>query len=193
MNYKYSLIVLVAAVVVSCTKDGANNSNTFLVSASKMIAIKGHAWDEVEPQLKKKKGYRYIKAPDSRSNDYKAVVDLPAIDDSNRSVKGRVLLNIGLDNRIFHASLNADSLPKAEAYAMMFNYNSESLKTLSRITDSIGGIQENNIGWNDKVSVVLAKLDNRIEADQLAITYRTNQSEFTMVVFRQNDGRYVFS
>jgi hypothetical protein len=108
-------------------------------------------------------------------------------------VKGRVLLNIGLDNRIFHASFNADSLPKAEAYAMMFNYNSESLKTLTRITDSIGGIQENNIGWNDKVSVVLAKLDSGIEADQLAITYRTNQSEFTMVVFRQNYGRYVFS
>jgi hypothetical protein len=56
MNYKYSLIVLVAAVVVSCTKDGANDSNTFLVSASKMIAIKGHVWDEVEPQLKKRRG-----------------------------------------------------------------------------------------------------------------------------------------
>lgn len=181
------------ATMLSCSKDGEDKNGIYLVSASKMIGIKRNSWSNVEPQLKNKTGYQYSKSPDNLSTVIKAAVHLPAIDDSNRAVNGTVLLNIAPDDWIFHASFDTEPLPKTEAYAMMLNYNAETLKTLTNITFSIGYIQENGWGSNDKVDVVLSKLNSGQEADHLGITYRTEQAEFTMVVFRQTDGLYTFS
>lgn len=193
MSYKYLFIVLATAAIFSCSKDGQSNRGIYLVSASKMIGIKSNSWSNVEPQLKSKTGYQYTKSPDNLSSVIKAEVHLPAIDDSNRAVNGAVLLNVAPDDRIFHASFDTEPLAKTVAYAMMLNYNKETLQTLTNVTFSIGQIQENGRGSNDKVDVVLTKLNSGQEADQLGITYRGAQGEFTMVVFRQTDGRYIFS
>ncbi len=193
MSYKYLFIVLATAAIFSCSKDGASERGLYIVSASKMVGIKSNNWSDVESQLKNRTGYRYTKSPENLSAIIKAEVQLPAIDDSNKAVKGAILLNIAPDNRISHASFHTDPLPKTVAYAMMLNYNKESLKTLTGITFSIGSIVENGRGGNDRVEVVLSKLDSGQEADQLAITYKSGQGEYTMVVFRQNDGRYIFS
>jgi hypothetical protein len=193
MGFKYLFIVLATAAIFSCSKDGVSKAGIYLVSASKMIGIKSNNWSEVEPQLKSKTGYKYSKSSDNLSNIIKAEVHLPAIDDSNRTVNGKILLNIAPDNRIFHAAFDTGPLFKTEAYAMMLNYNKETLKTITNITFSIGEIQENGRGRNDKVDVVLSKLNSGQDADQLGITYRGGQGEFTMVVFRQTDGRYIFS
>ncbi len=193
MSYKYLFFVLAIAALFSCSKDEASKSGIYIVSASKMIGLKSNSWSNVEPQLKNKKGYQYTKSPENLSNVIKAEVHLPAIDDSNRTVNGSIFLNIAPDDRVFHASFSSEPLPKTAAYAMMLNYNNETLKTLTGITSSIGQIQENRNGINDKVDVVLSKVLSGQDADILGITYKTGQGEYTMVVFRQNDGRYVFS
>ena len=76
---------------------------------------------------------------------------------------------------------------------MMLNYNNVSLQKLTGISFSIGQVVENGIGGNTTANVVLSKLNNGQEADQLGITYTSDQGEFTMVIFRQRDGRYIFS
>jgi hypothetical protein len=193
MSYKYLFFVLATAALFSCSKDGESIYGLYIVSASKMISLKTNSWETVEPQLKNKSGYQYNKAADNLSNVLKATVTLPAIDDSSRDVKGKILLNIAPDNRIFHASFDTEPISKTLAYAMMLNYNNETLKTLTAITSSIGQIQENQNGRNDRVDVVISKLNSGQDADILGITYKTGQAEHTMVVFRQNDGRYIFS
>lgn len=193
MRYKYLFIVLATAAIFSCSKDGESKRGLYIVSASKMIGIKSNSWSYVEPLLKNKTGYRYSKSPDNLNAVIKAEVHLPAIDDSNRTANGSILLNIAPDDRIFHASFTTVPLSKTAAYAMMLNYNKESLKTLTGISFSIGEIVENGWGGNDRVEVILSKLASGQEADQLAITYRSGQAEYTMVIFRQNDGRYIFS
>jgi len=194
MSYKYLFFVLVAtAVLFSCSKEGESKYGLYIVSASKMISLKNTSWERVEPELKNKTGYQYSKGADNVSSVLKAVVDLPAIDDSNRAVKGKILLNVAPDNRIFHASFDTGPMSKTLAYAMMLNYNQETLKTLTGITSSIGQIQENRSGRNDRVDSVISKIASGQDADILGITYKTAQAEHTMVVFRQDDGRYVFS
>lgn len=193
MRSEFLIIVLATALISSCGKDGQGRGDIYLVSAGKMIGIKSNSWSSVAPQLKNKKGYRYTKSPDNLSQVIKAEVHLPARDQSNRTVNGTILLNIAPDNSIFHASFNTDPLPKAVAYAMMLGYNEESLKTLSGITFSIGSFVQNGRGGNDRADVILSKVNSGQEAEQLGITYRSGQGEYTMVVFRQNDGRYVFS
>ena len=97
------------------------------------------------------------------------------------------------DNHVFHASFDAEPLEKTAAYAMMLNYNNETLKTLTSISSSIGGYVENGIGGNTTVSAILSKISNGQDADQLAVTYYSSQGNYTMVVFRQSDGKYIFS
>jgi hypothetical protein len=186
----FSLLVLVAVVALSCKKDAGD---TYVVSARKMIAITSNGWSASEPQLSGKRGYQYTKAADNLSTVIKAEVSLPAVDDSNRTAKGSILLNIAADNGIFYAAFDAEPLVKTAAYAMLLNYNSETLQTLQGITSSIGGYVENGNGGNTTVAAVLSKVSNGLAADQLAVTYNSGQGNYTMVVFRQNDGRYLFS
>lgn len=188
---RYFLFVLVTAGVLSCSKD--RERNTFLVSARKMISITTSDWNNTEPQLNGKTGYRYTKSPENLSTVIKAEVTLPAIDDSNRTAKGSVLLNIAPDNRVFHASFDTEPFAKVAAYAMLLNYNRESLETVSGVSGSIGEVIENGRGGNTTVDAVLSKVSSGQEADQLGVTYHTAQGKFTMVVFKQPDGRYVFS
>ena len=192
MNWKYFFIFLAIAAVFSCSKEG-NNGNTYIVSASKMIGLTGNNWSNVEVGLKFKKGYQYSKAPENLNSIIKAEVHLPAVDDSNRNVKGSILLNIAPDNTIFYSSFDTDPIPQATAYAMMQQYNRETLQTLTGISFSIGEVVENNVGGNTTVSTVVSKLASGQTADQLAIIYTSGQGSFTMVIFRQNDGSYVFS
>lgn len=191
--YNYLCILLASVAIGSCSKDGDSKYDLYIVSASKMIGIKSSNWDNVEPQLRNKPGYQYSKAADNLSNILQGVADLPALDDSNRAVTGKILLNIAPDNRIFHASFTTEPLSKEVAYALLLNYNKGTLNTLTTISSSFGSIVENGSGGNDRVEVVLSKLRSGQEADQLGITYRSPQGEHTMVVFRQNDGRYIFS
>jgi hypothetical protein len=185
-------LALVAVVTLSCSKDG-KEGNTYIVSARKMIAITSNGWSASEPQLSDKKGYQYTKAADNLSTVIKAEVTLPSVDDSNRNVKGSILLNIAPDNRIFYAAFDTEPLVKTAAYAMLMNYNNETLQTVSGISSSIGGYVENGSGGNTTVTAVLSKVSNGLEADQLAVTYNSSQGNYTMVVFRQTDGRYIFS
>ena len=191
MIRKLLLPALVALCALSCKKDSTDS--TYIVSARKMIGISSNDWRATESQLSSKAGYRYIKSADNLSTVIKAEVHLPAIDDSNRTAKGSILLNIAPDNRVFYASFNTEPLGKAAAYAMLLNYNNETVQTLSAITSSIGGFVENGNGGNTTVSAILSKISNGQEADQLDITYNAVQGKFTMAVFRQNDGRYIFS
>lgn len=193
MVYKYFLILLFAAVVFSCSKDAASKNDTYVVSARKMIGLTGNGWDNAESQLNDKRGYRYTKSPDNLSAFIKAEVHLPAVDDSNRAVKGTILLNIAPDNKVSYAAFDTEPLAKTVAYAMMLNYNNESLQTLTSVSSSIGEVVENGSGGNTTVGVVLSKVNNGQDADQLGVTYKSAQGSFTAVVFRQNDGRYILS
>ena len=123
----------------------------------------------------------------------KPEVHLLDIDDSNKAVSGTILLNVAPDNRISYAAFDTAPLTKTVAYAMMLNYNNESLQTLTGISSSIGEVVENRSGGNTTVGVVLSKLNSGQEADQLGITYNSARGRFTTVVFRQNDGRYILS
>ena len=70
---RYILIFVVASVLFSCVKFGSDGS-TYIVSASKMIGLTGNNWDNVESQLRNKKGYKYAKSPDNLSYIIKATV-----------------------------------------------------------------------------------------------------------------------
>jgi hypothetical protein len=192
MAYKYFLILLVATVLCSCSKDG-EGKNICVVSAPKIIGLTGNNWDDVSPQLRFKTGYEYTKAPNNMATIIKGEAHLPAVDDSNRVVKGRFLLNIAPDNTVSYASFDTEPVDKTIAYAMMLNYNNESLQLLTNISFSIGEVVENGIGGNTSVGIVLSKLTSAQEASQLGITYWSAQGNFTAVIFRQNDGRYIFS
>ena len=118
---------------------------------------------------------------------------LLALDDSNRVVNGNILMNIALDNRVQFTKFDTDPIDKSAAYAMMLNYYNNTLQSITGITYSNGEVIENGQGGNVPVSVVLSKLTSGQLADQLAITYNCTQGQFTMVVFKQTDGRFVFS
>jgi hypothetical protein len=186
-------IFFLVLVALSCQKHGDKEGDTYLISARKMIAITSNDWSASEPQLRSKTGYQYTNAADNLSNMIKAEVHLPAVDDSNRTARGSILLNIAPDNRISYAAFDTEPLVKTAAYAMLLNYNNETLQTLSGISSSIRGYVENESGGNTTVNAVLSKVSNGQEADQLAVTYNSSQGKYTMVVFRQNDGRYLFS
>lgn len=191
MIRKYFLLFLSVIAVASCRKDGSGN--TYVVSASKMIALTRDNWNNAESQLRHKKGYQYTKSPENISTVIKAEVSLPAVDNSNRNVKGSILLNIAPDNIVNYAAFNTDPVSRPAAYALMLNYDQETLQTVTGISSSLGEITENNMGGNTASSVILSKLNSGQTADKLAITYTSTQGSFTMAIFRQNDGRYIFS
>ena len=59
---KYFLIFLAATAVFSCSKDATSKSDTYIVSASKMIGLTGNSWGNAEPQLSDKIDYRYTES-----------------------------------------------------------------------------------------------------------------------------------
>lgn len=185
------LFALIMVAGVACSKDAVHN--TFMVSAKKMISITSTDWSLTERELRGKTGYRYTKSPDNLSSIIKAEVGLPSIDDSNRAVKGSILLNIAPDNHVFYAAFDTDPLVKTVAYAMLLNYNNETLQGLTGISSSIGEFSQNGSGGNTTATAVLSKIIGSEEADQLGVTYNSAQGKFAMIVFRQNDGRYIFS
>ena len=77
---------------------------------------------------------------------------------------------------------------------MMLNYHSESLKILTGITNALAAYTDNNMATNSTVADILEKLRNRQAVDQLSISYKTlpRGTTFSMVLFKQNDGLYVF-
>jgi hypothetical protein len=186
---RYFLSFLTMVIVLSCNKE--KQDGTYIVNAGKMIELSGYNWSNEASQLNRKTGYRYTAAP--ANSGIKAEVHLPALDDSNRAVNGTVLLNIANDNRVQFVMFNTDPIAQSAAYAMMLNYNNASLQSITGITSSIGEVVENGAGGNPPVSVVLSKLTNGQVADQLAITYYCAQGHFTMVIFKQSDGRFIFS
>jgi hypothetical protein len=191
MLRNFLLLSLATVTLLSCSKD--SDDDTYLVSAPKIIAITSNDWSVSEPGLKNKKDYKYTISPENQAAFIKAEVHLPAIDDSNRAVNGSVLLNIAPDNHVFYAAFNTEPLAKTAAYAMMLNYNNQTLQTLTGISSSIGGYVENGNGGNTTVAEILTKVSNGQEADQLAVTYNSSRGSYTAVVFRENDGRYIFS
>ena len=189
MISKYFVSFLTIVTILSCNKE--KQEGTYIVNASKIIGVTRNNWSNVEPQLNNKTGYRYTAAP--ANSGIKAEVHLLALDDSNRVVNGTMLLNIALDNRVQFTMFTTDPIVQSAAYAMMLNYYNGSLQSMTGITFSIGEVIENGVGGNVPVSVVLSKLINGQVADQLAITYNCTQGQFTMVIFKQSDGRFIFS
>ena len=186
---KYFLTSLTIITILSCNKE--KQEDTYIVNASKMIGLTGNNWSNIEPELNNKTGYKYTVAP--ANSGIKAAVDLLAIDDSNRVVSGSIILNIALDNRVQFTMFNTDTITKSAAYAMMLNYYNGTLHSITGIISSIGEVIENGMGGNVPVNVVLSKLINGQLADQLSITYNSAQGQFTMVIFKQSDGRFIFS
>jgi len=188
MTGRYLLGLLALVAVLSCSKE---KNDSYYVNASKMIGLTGNNWNNMESQLRDKNGYKYTTA--TPNSGIKAVVDLKAVDDSNRAVNGAILLNIANDNRVQFAMFNTDPITQSVAYAMMLNYNNASLQSISGITSSVGEVQENGMGSNPAVSVVLSKLTSGQIAETLGITYDCAQGHFTIVVFKQSDGHFIFS
>lgn len=186
---RYLLIFIAFVAVLSCNRE--KQDGIYIVNAGKMIDMAGNNWSNFKAQMHLKTGYEYTAS--LPSTGIKAEVHLPAVDDSNRVVSGTILLNIANDNRIQFTMFNTDPLPQSVAYAMMLNYNDGSLQSITGITFSIGELIENGAGGNPPVSTVLSKLINGQIADQLAITYNCAQGRFTMVIFKQSDGRFIFS
>jgi hypothetical protein len=193
MTGKNFLILSLAIIIFSCTKNEGSESNTYLVSADKMITIATTNWPVTEPQLKSKRGYQNTRITDSRAAYLKVIVQLPAVDDSNRAVKGRILLNITPDDRISHAAFDTEPLARTVAYAMMLNYHNETLNTLTGITGLTGQVVDAGRGSNPTADVVISKLTSGQEADQLAISYRLARGVSTIACLRQTDGRYLVS
>jgi hypothetical protein len=189
MIRKYFLSFLFLVALFSCSKD--KQANTYIVNAGKIIWITGNNWMNVESQLRTKVGYSYILAP--ASSGIKAEVHLPALDDSNRNVNGTFLLNTSHDNRVQVAMLTTDPVSQPVAYAMIMNYHGETLRSITGITSARGGLIENAAGSNPPVSTVLSKLTSGQIADQLSLTYDCAQGSFTMVIFKRNDGSFIFS
>ena len=188
-------MLMVAVALFSCKKDTVSKTEKYIVSASKMIGLTGDNWNNAESKLKNKVGYQYTGSSANASNLVKAEVRLPAIDDSSKIENGAIYLNVAPDNVIYYAAYQTEPTAQAVAYAMMLNYNNESLKTLNGITSSSGSYQNNNIGGSATVDDILSKLKSGQAAEQLAISYRVSArgTIFTMIVFKQNDGRYQFS
>ena len=190
MIRKHVLNFLALLTILSCNKEN-KDGGTYIVNASKVIGMARNNWSNVEPQLINKTGYQYTSSPPNTG--IKAEVHLLALDDSNRVVNGNILMNIALDNRVQFTKFDTDPIDKSAAYAMMLNYYNNTLQSITGITYSNGEVIENGQGGNVPVSVVLSKLTSGQLADQLAITYNCTQGQFTMVVFKQTDGRFVFS
>jgi hypothetical protein len=189
MINRYLLSFIAFFAVLSCTKE--KQRGTYIVNAARMIALTGNNWNNVESQLSLHTGYRYSIAP--ANSGIKAIVDLPALDDSTRTVSGKLLLNIATDNRVQFASFSTDPIAQPVAYEMMLSYNNASLQSISGITSSMGELVENGAGGNPPVATVLSKLISGQIVEKLAISYQCTQGRFTMVIFRQNDGRFIFS
>jgi hypothetical protein len=190
MKYKYLLLLLTLSTVYSCGKESAK-SDTYIVSANKIITLTKSNWNNLEGELSNKKDYQYKTVPSDPV--FKAVVYLPAIDDSNRTVKGNVLLNISHDNTVINARFDSDTLSQTLAFAMMLNYHRLTLQRITGIRFSIGQLLENGAGSNPSVNVILSKLSSGQSSDQLGISYECDQGRFAMIVFRQNNGSYIFS
>ena len=188
---RFCFILFAATLLFSCRKGATVNRQLCTVSANKMIDLGSKDWTYGEAELSNMFGYQYKAA--SPSIPIKATVKLIAVDDSNRTVTGSILLNVALDNTVSHAAFDTEAVPKETAYAMMLQYNKEALQTLTPLTSSIGGFVQNNMGGNTNVDVIVSKLTNLEEANQLSITYNSGRRKMTIVVFRQNDGLYIFS
>lgn len=189
-RYLFSLFVIVTAV--SCGKHKAENE-TYIASAEKVISLANHDWAYSEPELSNKEGYQYITAPANVAAQTKATVSLPAIDDSNRTVKGEVNIEIAPSNFLAYTVFVTDPLPKSVAFAMMLNYHHEALANLADITSTLGGLVQNNWGGNLPVDSVLARIySNADDCSQLNIIYFTTHGRFSANLFRQNDGSYRF-
>lgn len=191
MTRPHLLALLTLLLLFSCKSEKPAENDTYIVNAGKMIGINRNNYTNVEPQLINKAGYRYTTA--AAGIPIKAEVHLPALDDSNRVVPGNILLNIALDNRVQFAMFTTDAITQQAAYAMMLNYHRATLQLISGITFSIGEVIESGVGGNVQVSVVLSKLTTGQLADQLAITYNCAGGEFSMAIFKQPDGRFIFS
>lgn len=189
MNGKYIFSFIVIVTIFSCKKEG--NSETYIVNAIKMIEVTGNTWSNVESQFMNNTGYRY--STYSSTSGIYAEVHLPAIDDSNSIVHGSILLNIGTNNRVVFDMFNTDTIAQSVAYAMMLNYHNATVQSITGITFSVGELVENGMGSNLPVNMVLSKLISGQIADQLAITYYCIEGRFTMVLFKQQDGRFIFS
>jgi hypothetical protein len=190
---KFFLVFLVVTTAFSCKKDSASKDDMYIASASKIIDLGGSNWNNTEPQLKRKIGYRYEAAPPNVSAFHKAEVHLSAIDDSSRT-EGEVYLHIANSNIIDRALYAPPPLSQSAAYAMMLNYNNESLKIPGGVTPLQGQYIENGTGGLTSVNAILTKIKNGQAADNLLVTYAINGRGTTIQigVHRINDGRYEF-
>lgn len=186
---KYLLFLSLSGFLFSCGKDTA--TPIYIVSAAKMISMTGNDWSNVEPDVSNKKDYLFTKFPQP-SGDISSVVTMPAIDDSNRTVQGTFILNITVSNKIRYAGFSVSSLTQAEAYALMLNYNYETVQNVPDISFSIGDMADSAFMGNTPVTVIIEKLQTGADADKLAISYDTSIGSFIMVVSKLSDGTYAF-
>ncbi len=151
--------------------------------------------NDAEPQLSDKIGYRYEAATLAASSNVKGEANLPAVDDSSKIDNGAIYLNIIPENIVKYAAYTTGPISQAAAYAMMLNYNGESLKTLMGIMSTSGSITENNIAANAKIDVIVARLKSGQAADRINIFYKMGGRGITYIidVSKQSDGRYIFS
>lgn len=186
---KYLLLLSLFGLIISCGKD--TTSPFYIVSAAKMIAMTGNDWNTVEPELSNKKDYSFTKFPQP-SGDISSVVTMPAIDDSNRTIQGTFILNITVSNKIRYAGFSVSSLTQADAYALMLNYNNETVQNVPDISYSMGDMADSVFMGNTPVTVIVEKLQTGADAEKLAITYNTSIGSFMMVVSKLSDGTYAF-
>lgn len=194
MFKKYFYVLFVVSTVFSCKKEEVSQKEQYIVSASKMIGLTGIDWNNAEPELKSKWGYKYVAAQPNATNLVKAEIRLPTIDDSSKIEQGNLYFNVTPDNVISFARYYTDPIPQAAAYGMMLNYHGVSLKILTGITHTTASYEENNTGANSTVAGILEKLRDGQTKDRLAISYKTlpRGSTFSMLLFKQNDGNFVF-
>lgn len=192
---KYAFLLISAVSVLGCKKDSATNKEKYIVSASKMIGLTGKNWDDAAPDLNQKFGYQYVAASPGASNLVKAEVNLPAIDDSSKIEEGNLYINVTPDNLATFTAYRTKPIPQSAAYAMMLNYNNESLRILTGITYSWASYTEDNTGWNAPVDTVLSKLRSSKTEDRFSIGYKTlpRGTSFSLLLDKQADGQYIFS
>jgi hypothetical protein len=186
---KLLISVFLVLGLLSCSRD-KNEEGTYFVNASKLIEISGSNWANTEPKIKNKSGYNYSTSP--ASTGIKAVINLPAVDDSNRVVNGKLLLNLSNDNKVQATVFDTDPISQSAAFAMMLNYNHQTLKILTDTISSVGTLVDNGAGSNVPVSTALSNLTSGRTIDQIGIIYTTMHGRFTMAIFKQPDGRYLF-
>lgn len=193
-------LIAFSIVLFSCSKDaGSKNADTYIVSAESIINMTGKDWKEIEPQLKDKRGYWYTEFSRDQNLPVKAAISLPAIDDSNRTVKCNVLINVNEKNKVISSSMGAPDttlkLNKNEAYAMMLNYNNQATKLLTQVVYTYAYYETSDgIGVKTTIDDILQKLSIGFEANALSIRYDTEtQGSFSSSVFKDAiSGDYSF-